>query len=824
MTKRSVQGKKPVNNKSGTIHKSWKSILLWYILPSCILGGVITLFLMFFLGIYVIQTYARMEDLLQGTPWNLPTRIYGRSYELFVGSEIKRSNIIDRLVQLGYYPVSSVQSSGEYSWDEKGLDLHLHDIPTMDGNRQGFPVRLEVSNNVIIGIWNSDTGKHLSSVMLDPELLGSIYDPSTEDRRPMLLEAVPQQYIDCLLLSEDNDFFKHHGVDPLGIARAFWINLKEQRYAQGGSTITQQLVRSLFLTRKRTIRRKAEEALMAVLLEITRSKDQILELYINECYYGQAGAINIAGLRQASRYYFGTEPRDLTLPQCAMLIAMLRGPNYYNPFKYPERVKKRRDYILARMCQQGKISAEERDQAMETPLPEAPHSLSGSAPYVVDAVRRSLSDLFDVKELQTKGYSIFTTIDPHLQSTAQQALREGLSSLEENYPGLKQSSQTLQAALIAIDPYSGAVRAMVGGRNFGESQYNRVLLAERPVGSVIKPFLALCALEGTYRGDYEWTPNSLLNDLPITIQTPSGPWTPQNYSRENRGLVTLRRTIEHSINVPTVRLSQRIGIDVFADFLKKLGVQSPPRVPTLVLGTLELTPYKVAGMYTPFPNRGEKASPFFIQSIITTDDEKIRLSPPSLKTVASPEASYQVLSMLEGVFKRGTASISRQLGWKGIAAGKTGTTDDRRDAWFVGMTPDLITVVWAGHDEPESTGLTGSMGALPIWIKFMNQIYPEGNQEPFPVPGNLVRHRIYYSTGELAYEDGPNVINEYFLKNTIEEEEPSIKKPAPVRKEEVNEKEFFTRPLPNVDIPESRISNETTPEAEEADPFLSGNQ
>ncbi len=776
-----------------------------YIVSSFLLGTVLTFLILASAGIYALKTFSRMEELLHGNPWNLPTRVYGHPFEIVVGSTIHRQGVIARLAQLGYYPVSSIQSAGEYSWDEKGLNLYLHDTPMMDGMRKGFPVRIETKEEMVIGIVNTESGKHLSSVMLDPDLLGSIYDPSTEDRQPISLEEVPQEFIDCLLVSEDQSYFEHHGIDPFGILRAIWVNLQEQRYAQGASTITQQLVRSLFLTRKRTMRRKMEEAVMAVLLEMTRSKEKILELYINECYYGQAGAVNIGGLRQGARYYFGTEPRHLTLAQSAMLVAILRGPNYYNPFKYPDRVKKRRDYILARLAQEGKITEEQKHQAINTPLPEVPHSLSGSAPYVVDAVRRTIPDIIEMNELQTEGYTIFTTIDSHMQTVAQETVQKSLKKLEEQFPHLATSSEPLQAALISLDPYTGAVRAMVGGRNFKTSQYNRVLLAQRPIGSVIKPFLALCALEGTHRGDYDWRPNSLLEDKPITIKTPAGPWTPTNFSKEFHGQVPLRRAIENSINIPCIRLSQKIGISVFADFLESLGIEDPPRVPSLVLGTVELSPYKVAGLFTTFPNRGEQVSPFFLRAILKTDNEQFPLSPPTMKRVASQLATYQVLSMLEGVFKRGTAASAPRLGWKGIAAGKTGTTDERKDSWFVGMTPDLLTVVWVGFDDPKSTGLTGSMGALPLWVEFMTQLYPDGNTEPFPVPNGLSQHLVSYSTGSRTYQEGPNVIQEYFLKNSITEQEtPLTKQTITPRKSETSE--FTTKALPDIHISESEIS------------------
>ena len=757
----------------------------------------------------MLKTLTRMEEVLRETPWNLPSRIYAQPFEIQVGGPLNRAEFIARLARLGYRPAEPVRSSGEYSWDEKGFDLFLFDAVTPDGSRKAQRLRVDLSDDVVSLIWNMETGVRRSSLELEPELLGSIYDPSAEDRRPIPLGDVPQLFKDCLLVSEDQSFFEHHGVDPSGIVRAFLVNLKSGSVKQGASTITQQLMRNLFLTRKKTYRRKIDEAIMAVLMELTRSKDRILELYINECYFGQAGAVSVAGLRQGARYYFNQEPRFLRPAQCAMLVAILRGPNYYNPFKYPDRVKKRRDFLLARMAQEGTLSEEERDLAIQEPLPEAPHSLSGLAPYVVDAVRRQLSTQLNLEELQSEGYSIFTTIDMGKQLAAKRAIQKTLDELESRYPRLKRAEQPLQAALVSLDPYTGMVLAMEGGRDFKKSPYNRALLAFRPIGSVIKPFLYLYALEGSQRGDYEWLPNSLLEDTPITIDTPSGPWKPENYHQDYYGLVTLRRALEESLNVPAVRLSQRIGLNVLADYFTRLGIPNPPRVPSLVLGTVEMTPYQVAGLYTLFLNQGERLSPYFIRSIVKEENRRLPLpSPQPPERAASPQAVYQVLSMLEGVFERGTAKSARSLGWKGIAAGKTGTTDRRLDSWFVGMTPDAITVAWVGFDQPEPTGLTGSMGALPIWVNYMKEAYPEGNPEPFPIPKGLTQKSVLYFSGQLAAPGAPAVIPEYFLSQTIGEESPTVDMPVPPRGQKTGgyeikhsgDDELLTKPVKAVEI------------------------
>ncbi|HOL92801.1 MAG TPA: PBP1A family penicillin-binding protein [bacterium] len=791
------------------------------ILPAFTGGCLVTFLVLLYIGSYVLRNLSLMERVLSDTPWNLPSRVYAQPFEIAVGAPIDESQLKDRLVSQGYYPTVSVQVSGEYSRDEQGWDFFLRDAETPDGKRPGFPVRCEIREGVVAGLWNRDTGQHLARVTLEPEVLGSIYDPSYEDRRPIPLDDVPPRFIQCLLASEDKSYFEHRGVDPAGILRAFYVNLKRGHYAQGGSTITQQLVRNMFLTRNKTLRRKVDEALMAVLLEMTRSKEQILQLYINECYFGQAGSVSIAGLRQAARYYFGTEPRDLNLSQCALLVALLRGPNYYNPFKYPERVKQRRDQILSRMTEEGTITPEERDQAVAEPLPSAPRSLAGSAPFVVDAVQRRLADMLLPEELQTEGYSIYTTIDMRLQNAAQEAVQEGLEELEKEKPDLKVKDQLLQAALVSIDPYSGAVLALVGGRDFQVSSFNRALLGKRPIGSVIKPFIYLKAMQGAKEGLYDLSPNSYLDDSPVAIQTPFGAWTPQNFNKHFLGPVTLRRALEESLNVPTVRLSQMIGIDVLADFLEGLGFPPLMRVPSLALGTIDLTPLEVAGLYTLFVNQGIRSTPHFIRTVRSGSNSRLPLEAPDSVPLVSPEAAYQVLSMMQGVFERGTANVAYRMGWKGIAAGKTGTSDDRQDSWFVGAVPDLITVVWVGFDRPQPTGLTGSSGALPIWVKFMTKIYPQGNSEPFPAPKGLEERKVDRLTGNGIQEttDGviQEVIQDYFLPEDSLPRFPNLEPnriPIPLSQidkatsapEPASASENFTAPaLPRIDIPVSTL-------------------
>ncbi len=797
--------------------KSWKKRAWIIALAAFAAGSLVSGLVLLYIGIYVLRDLSQMERVLSDTPWNLPSRVYAQPFEIAVGARLDEAELTSRLAALGYYPASSVQASGEYSRDDKGVDIYLRDAETPDGKRPGFPARCEIGGGVVAGLWNRDTGQHLARLALEPEVLGSIYDPSFEDRRPIPLEDVPPRFIQCLLASEDKSYFEHRGVDPVGILRAFFVNLKQGRYAQGGSTITQQLVRNLFLTRNKSLRRKVDEALMAVLLEMTRTKEQILQLYINECYFGQAGSVSIAGLRQAARYYFGTEPRDLSLSQCALLVALLRGPNYYNPFKYQDRVKQRRDYILSRMAEEKTITPEERDAAMADPLPAAPRSLAGSAPFVVDAVQRSLADLLLPDELQTEGYSIYTTIDMRLQNAAREAVREGLEELEKEKPDLMGKGQPLQAALVCADPYSGAVLALVGGRDFQASSFNRALLGKRPIGSVIKPFIYLKAMQGAQEGLYDLSPNAYLDDSPLTIETPFGPWTPQNFNKNFSGPVTVRRALEESLNVPTVRLSQMIGINVLADFLEGLGFPTLMRVPSLALGTIDLSPLEVAGLYTVFVNQGIRSTPHFMRTVRSSANTRLPLATPDSNQVVSPQAAYQVLSMLQGVFERGTANPAYRLGWKGIAAGKTGTTDDRQDSWFVGAVPDLITVVWVGFDMPQPTGLTGSSGALPIWVKFMNKIYPEGNPEPFPVPQGLEEKKVDVLTGDLVKEATEEVIDDYFLPddslprfpnlepNRIPIPMSQIKEATAVMSSENASEKPGTRALPRVDIPASTI-------------------
>ena len=571
----------------------------------------------------------------------------------------------------------------------------------------------------------------------EPALLSSIYDPQVEDRSLVRLTEIPQSLIDALLVLEDQSFYDHPGVDLKGIVRAFWINFRESRVVQGGSTVTQQLVRNLFLNREQTFTRKIQEALLACLLELTKTKEEILELYFNECYLGQDGSINICGIRQGARYYFNTEPKHLSVSQSALLVAILKGPNYYNPYRFPQRVLERRNLILHNLHKKGMIDAATCKQALAEPIPEKPYPIRNVYPAAADMIQRLKPAFIDSQQLQEEGFSIYTTLDTHLQRAAESALLEGLQELTQKHSAIRQSDEPLNGSIICIDPRDGSIRALVGGRLTRTEPFNRVLLAKRPVGSVIKPFLYLYALQQTEDGLARWFPNSILEDSPVTIQLESGTWSPQNYTNRYKGAVTLRYALEHSLNMPAVRLSQEIGIDDFARFMKYMELENVPAVPSLALGTLELSSFEVAKIFTLFANQGQMITPHVIQSIWNPQQQVVYHHPATRTTIAHPEATFQVLSMLEGVFQRGTAASAHQQGWKGIAAGKTGTTNDYHDAWFVGMTPELLTVVWVGYDHPKRTGLTGGQGALPIWCDFMQRVYPEGNVRSFLRPERI---------------------------------------------------------------------------------------
>jgi penicillin-binding protein 1B len=541
---------------------------------------------------------------------------------------------------------------------------------------------------------------------------------------------------------------------------------------QGGSTLTQQLVKNLYLTPRKTLRRKAVEAVMAVILDARYPKDEIFAAYLNEIYLGQRGSIAVTGVGEAARYYFGKDVADLDLPESATLAGMIKAPNAYSPFKNPEKTKARRDLVLRMLAEEEKITADELSAALATPLvARTARREYTAAPHFVDFVKAQLAEAYGEK-LRTEGLQIFTTLDVDLQQAAQRAVTEGLAGLEKKFSRLARASarEPLQGALIALEPQTGAVRALVGGRDYRLSQFNRVTQARRQPGSLFKPFVYLAAFA---RRDLTppVTPATILSDSPVTIlwdeRQEHQQWTPRNYDVGFRGPMSARRALELSINVPTVRVSVAAGLPTVVAAARAAGIGSRLRpYPALSLGAFEISPMEIASGFSVFANSGVRVEANSIVGVMTEEGEVLDRKDVPLSPALPADAVFLVNSLMRGAVDRGTATGARAGGVRGCLAGKTGTTNDGRDAWFIGFSPRFLAAVWVGYDDNRGLHLSGTDAAVPLFAAFSKAVPPSAFAECFPVPSNVVTAEIDPETGGLATEVCPKRLTEVFISGT----------------------------------------------------------
>lgn len=588
----------------------------------------------------------------------------------------------------------------------------------------------------------------------DNKLLAEFF---LENRTPVALENVPEMLIKALIATEDTRFYSHHGLDPRGIARALFRNIRAGKVVEGGSTLTQQLAKVLFLTPERSYTRKLKEIALAVRIEQRYTKREILSLYLNQIYFG-SGAY---GIEAAAQIYFGKSAKDLNLAECALLAGLPRSPKYYSPFKSPGNALGRRAYVLNRMVAAGIITKAQADDAKKAPLPVQTAVKTGEpAPYFVEYIRQKVEERFGSSILYTGGLNIYTSINVELQKYAEQAVSTGLLKIEARHK--KTGKRMLQAALIAIEPATGRIRAMVGGRDFNQSQFNRAWQALRQPGSSFKPIIFAAALDRGFGA------SDLLDDSPLTVKLDRNKsWTPENFTHTYQGAVTLRNALTQSLNVPTIRLLEKIGVDETIHYVRKLGIKSTmnPYL-SLALGSSDVTLLELTAAYAVFANHGIKLGPVSILTITDTTGRVLYLNDTLPEQAIRPETAYLVTNLLKGVVEHGTGWKARELGRP--VAGKTGTTNDYRDAWFIGYTPGLVTGVWVGYDDQSSIGPkeTGARAALPIWLEFMKKANANTEPEDFTVPEGIIFKQVDPKTGLLSTDNCKYSIREAFLPGT----------------------------------------------------------
>jgi len=721
-----------------------------------------------FLG-FVGYTYVTITKKFESSRrWDLPSRVYSDATPIVPGMTLPRALLEPKLNHVGYHEVKTrVATPGEYRYDGSNLEIYLQNFEYPDIEFRAIPVVVEFNGSEVRAVHRLDDNVALRGVRIEPELITSIYNNEMEDRLPVLLSAVPKVVIDAIIATEDKGFYSHKGISIRGSLSAFVADVKAGRIVRGGSTLTQQLIKNYYLNQERTWSRKITEILMAVLLEVREPKDAILEAYLNEIYLGQNGAVQILGVEQASQVYFGKHVTYLTLPEAATLAGIIHQPNVLSPLRYPERARARRDLVLSLMRDQRKITPEEYASAVNSPLSVTrfPRT-SRSAPFFVDLVMKQLRETYPETQLKSEGLRIFTTLDMIMQRSAEQSLDSGVNDLAKKYSWIRKSQIPLEGVMLTIQPGTGYVKALVGGRNYSKTQFNRVIQARRQPGSLFKPFVYVTAMDPAL-GQQALTASTVLDDSPITVRTGNAIWQPHNYDNQFHGPVTVRTALARSYNIPAVRAAIRAGMPNVVKEASTIGIESRLEpYPSISLGAFEVTPLEIAYAYSAFANLGMKAEPISILAVATPDGKLLESREVKMKRVAPASICYVMNDVLKDDFTYGTASKARQLGFDRPFAGKTGTTSDYRDAWFIGYSPRILSLVWVGFDDNRSLHLTGGDACVPIWTQHMNRIAGLIPDVDWKRPEDVVEREVDPASGMLATPYCPQTKSEIFVEGT----------------------------------------------------------
>ncbi len=722
--------------------------------------------------------YSRMIDArLSGEVFANTARVFSGPRGISVGQTSTAGELASYLQRAGYNEADVAGAIGRYKLSRASLEVHPASGSYFGA---GTPLRIDFSGGAIARITRLSDGSSLGNAELEPELLTNLFDVSREKRRLVRFEVMPKFLVDAVLSAEDKRFFEHPGFDPIRILGAAWANVRRPDRTEGASTISMQVARSYFFTTERTWKRKAAETLVALQLEQRFSKQQIFELYANQIYLGNRGSFAIRGFGEAARAYFGKDVRDLTLSEAAFLAGIARSPNRYSSAeRHPDRASEARDRVLAQMVDNGQVSPEAAEAAKKQPW----HIISGTlettaAPYFMDMVKDHLLEKITEADLISQSYRIYTTLDTDLQRAAAEAMDAGLKEVDKQlarrYERWRQQQKktgepapVAQVALVALDPQTGEIKALIGGRNYGQSQLNRALARRQP-GSAFKPFVYAAAFGGALDGaGTVITPITTVADEPTTFLFDDKEYTPNNYGEQFYGRVTLREALRRSLNVATVKVAEMTGYGRVVDMARQLGLD--PKIqatPAVALGAYEMTPLDVAAGYTVFANGGERAEPMFIRSVVSAEGVALERNSPRTRQALDPRVAYVVTNLLEDVVNHGTAAGVRARGFTAPAGGKTGTS---HDGWFAGFTSNLLCVVWVGFDDNRELGLAGSASAAPIWAEFMKlaiALPAYRNTQTFEPPPGVITALIDPETLQLATPTCPAPREEVFIEGT----------------------------------------------------------
>jgi penicillin-binding protein 1B len=747
-TKRKAPRRNTKKKNTGFINKTTVFKILFTLV---VLIGLATLFM-------DVQIRSQFE----GKRWAVPAKVYARPLEIYAGAPLTIDELKIELRGLGYQFVSKAAQPGQAAFSASRAIITTRGFNFTDGAEPARKLVIDFNRNAISAISQAN-GQALTLVRLEPVLIGGIYPLNNEDRDLIQLSDAPQGLIDALIAIEDRDFYSHHGISVKGIARAMLVNIKAGSFVQGGSTLTQQLIKNFYLTSDRSLVRKLLEVPMAVLLESHYSKDEILEAYLNEVYLGQDGARAIHGFGLGANYFFAQPIHELKLHQVALLAGMVKGPSYYDPRRHPERAKTRRNLVLKVLFEQGEITQEQYQKASTAPLDVVKKGtlLKEAYPAYLDLVKRQLRRHYRDEDLNSEGLRVFTSLDPISQSQAEHALTSTINRLEKTYT---KRLEKLQGSMVVTDPQTGEVLAVIGDRNTRYKGFNRALDALRPIGSLAKPAVYLTALEQGY------SLSTQLDDSPYVLDLPNGQsWQPQNFDKQSHPDVTLIDSLAQSYNISTARLGMEVGLDNVIDTMVRLGVKRRlDAYPSLLLGAQGLSALEVATMYQTIAANGFQMPLRVIRTVTDSHGEALSSYPFQLKQTINADDIYLLQTAMQQVARSGTArSIYQSLPGSINVAGKTGTSDEQRDSWFAGFSGNRLAVVWLGLDDNSPLPFTGSGGALRVWKQFMST----QNLESFhaPKPENIEWIWVDRDNGKLSAEHCENARQLPFVKGTAPE-------------------------------------------------------
>jgi penicillin-binding protein 1B len=711
------------------------------------------------LAVFAVYLDAVVQEKFSGKRWTVPAKVYARPLELFVGQKLAKDDFLKELDALGYRREGAVAGPGGVSVAGNNIELHSRGFQFYESSEPSQRVRVRFSGDYVAGLTQAGGG-NLAVARLEPLLIGGLYPAHQEDRVLIKLAQVPPYLVETLVAIEDREFFNHFGVSPKGIARAVWVNTSAGQLRQGGSTLTQQLVKNFYLTNERSLSRKATEAMMAVLLELHYEKGDILEAYLNEVFLGQDGQRAVHGFGLASQYFFSQPLSELKIDQVALLVGMVKGPTFYNPRRNPERALERRNLVLDVLAEQGVASPEIVAAAKQKPLGVTRRGsmADSSFPAFLDLVKRQLREDYQEQDLTEEGLRIFTSFDPILQLKAETALADTLKRLSG-----RKGVNEVEAGMVVTNPESGEVQALIGSRQPRFAGFNRALDAVRPIGSLIKPAIYLAALERPS----QYTLTSLLEDQPFSIKGQDGQvWSPQNYDRKAHGTIYLYQGLVNSYNLSSAKLGLEVGVPTVLQTLERLGVEHKwPAYPSMLLGAGGLSPLEVANMYQTLANGGFNTPLRGIRNVLTADGEPLKRYPYQIQQRFDSGAIYLLQNAMQRTMSEGTGrSVYNQLPRSLALAGKTGTSNDSRDSWFAGFSQDLLAVVWLGRDDNGPTPLTGASGALQVWTDFMRKADPLPLD--MPVPDNVVQAWVDANTGLGSDPSCPNSVQMPYIRGS----------------------------------------------------------